>query len=96
VIAALVLFPNHDGISLTEATGRFTTTAPSYRGRAGLRTKAYVYADDGSDLGGFYIWESREAADAVYTSEWREKVSALYGAPPLVRYFEVPVLIENG
>jgi hypothetical protein len=95
MIATLVLFPTNGAITLDDAAERFNGTAPSYRGREGLRTKAYLFADDGSELGGFYIWETRAAADAVYTDEWRAKVTGVYGAPPVVRYFEVPVLVEN-
>ncbi|RIK45729.1 MAG: monooxygenase [Chloroflexi bacterium] len=96
MIATLVLFPTAGAIDLDDATGRFNGTAPAYRGRAGLRTKAYIYAEDGSDLGGFYIWESRAAADAVFDAAWREKVTSVYGVAPVVRYFDVPVLVENG
>ena len=95
MIAALVLFPTNGDVSLEEATRRFNSTAPAYRGREGLRTKAYLYSEDGRHLGGFYIWESRAAAEATFTAEWQERVAALYGAPPEVRYFDVPVLIEN-
>jgi hypothetical protein len=93
--AALVLFRTDGALSLEEATARFNTTAPSYRGLAGLRTKAYLYADDGSEVGGFYLWESRAAAEAFYSDAWRERVTQVYGVEPVVRYFESPVLIEN-
>lgn len=95
MIAALVLFDIAGTLSLDEATERFNTTAPNYRGRDGLHAKAYLYGDSGAQAGGFYLWESRAAAEAIYTDEWRATVTAVYGAPPIVRYFEVPVLIEN-
>ncbi|MEI2618749.1 MAG: hypothetical protein V9F06_14140 [Thermomicrobiales bacterium] len=95
MIAALVLFGNGDGIPQSDAVSRFETTAPNYRGRAGLHAKAYIYAEDGADLGGFYLWESREAAEAVYTDEWKAKAATLYGTPPDIRYFDVPVFIDN-
>lgn len=95
MIAALVLFGNDSGMTLDDAVSRFNTTAPNYRGRDGLHAKAYIYAEDGADLGGFYLWESREAAEAVYTEEWKAKASALYGTPPVIRYFEVPVFVDN-
>ncbi len=41
------------------------------------------------------VWESREAAEALYTDAWRRRVEEIYGVAPVVRYFEVPVLIEN-
>jgi len=95
MIAALVLFENAQQLTLEDATARFNSTAPSYRGRDGLHSKAYVVAEDGSSLGGFYVFNSREDADALYTDAWRERVTEIYGVAPTVQYFEVPVLIEN-
>ena len=95
MIAALVLFENADELTLDDAVARFNTTAPSYRGRDGLHLKAYVYAEDGKSLGGFYIFDSREDAEALYTDAWRARVTEIYGVEPTVQYFEVPVLIEN-
>jgi hypothetical protein len=95
MIAALVTFGNDASLSLDDATQRFNTTAPNYRGRDGLLSKAYIYAQDGSELGGFYLWESREAAEALYTDAWREKARGLYGVDPVVQYFDVPVFIDN-
>ncbi len=95
MIAALVLFGNDGGMTLADAVSRFETTAPNYRGRDGLHAKAYIYAEDGADLGGFYLWESRAAAEAVYTDEWKAKAAALYGVAPAIRYFEVPVFVDN-
>ena len=96
MIATLVLFPTAGSLSLEEATTHFNTTAPAYRGRDGLHAKAYIYAEDSAELGGFYLWESREAAEALYTDAWRARATEIYGVEPVVRYFDVPVLIENG
>ncbi len=95
MIAALVTFTTTGSLSLAEASERFNTTAPNYRGLEGLHSKAYIYEQNGQNLGGFYLWESREAADAMYTDELRKKATELYGVAPVVRYFEVPVHIEN-
>jgi hypothetical protein len=95
MIAALVLFNTDGALSLDDAAQRFNTTAPNYRGRDDLHSKAYIYAEDGQQLGGFYVWESREAAEAQYSDAWRAKATEIYGVEPVIRYFEVPVLIEN-
>ena len=95
MIAALILFDTAGELTLEQAAERFNTTAPNYRGREGLHSKAYIYENDGSTLGGFYLWESREAADAVYTDAWKAKATELYGVEPVIRYFEVPVHIQN-
>jgi hypothetical protein len=95
MIAALVLFRNDEALTLADATARFNSTAPSYAGLAGLRAKAYLYAEDGQHVGGFYFWESRAAAEALYTDAWRERVRQVYGTEPVIRYFEIPVVVMN-
>lgn len=95
MIAALVLFKTDGSLTLDDAASRFNTTAPNYRGRDGLHSKAYVYAEDGNTLGGFYVFDSRADAEALYTDAWRASATELYGVEPTVQYFEVPVLIEN-
>jgi hypothetical protein len=95
MIAALVLFRNDKALSLDDASQRFNTTAPNYRGRDGLLSKAYIYAQDGTELGGFYLWKSREAAETLYTDAWRSKARELYGVDPVIQYFDVPVFIDN-
>jgi len=95
MIAALVLFDTQGDLNIDEARERFNTTAPNYCGRADLHSKAYIFEDHGSSLGGFYLWESREAAEAMYSDAWKAKATEIYGVAPVIRYFEVPVHIEN-
>lgn len=95
MIAAFILFKTDGKLSLDEATERFNSTAPNYRGLAGLYSKAYIYEQDGSNLGGFYLWESREAAEKMYTDAWKAKATEIYGVAPVIRYFDAPILVEN-
>lgn len=95
MIAAQILFETEGALSLTEACARFNSTAPNYHGRAGLISKAYIYREDGKVLGGFYLWESKEHAESQYTAAWQAKATELYGVPPQISYFEVPVYIQN-
>ncbi len=95
MIAAVVTFENVGSLSLEEATAKFQSTAPNYRGREGLISKSYIFSDDGTILGGIYIWESREAAEEMYGGSWESTVTGVYGVPPTLQYFEVPVYINN-
>lgn len=95
MIGVLILFETNGALTQDEAVERFNTTAPNYRGRDGLHSKAYIYENDGQALGGFYLWESREAANAMYTDAWKEKAASIYGVPPVIRYFDAPVYIDN-
>jgi len=70
-------------------------TVPIYDGMPGLVRKYYVSTNGGQEVGGIYLWESQEAADAVYSGEWRERVTAAYGGPPTVTFFKTPVVLDN-
>ena len=72
----------------------FEASAPTYQRLPGLVRKHYLRADDGSVGGGVYLWESREAAAAVYTEEWSARLTERFGSPPVVEYFDNPVTVE--
>jgi hypothetical protein len=95
MIAALITFDLDSPLSLDEATVKFESTAPNYRGLEHLISKAYIRSDDGRTVGGFYVWDSRVAAEAMYGGNWEARVTAVYGVKPRLQYFDVPVLIDN-
>lgn len=74
----------------------FEASAPTYQNLPGLLRKHYLRADDGSVGGGVYLWESREAATAVYTEEWSARLAERFGSPPVVEFFDSPVTVEPG
>ena len=69
--------------------------APMYQDKPGLIRKYYVRSDDGAQVGGMYLWESREAAEATYDEAWRERVTETYGSPPSMTWFDTPVVVDN-
>ncbi len=94
MITAVVQFKLPEGTTREDMIGVIKATAPNYRGMPGLIRKYYLYGDEGT-AGGAYLWESREAADAVYTDEWRKMVTERYGSEPEIAYFETPVVVDN-
>ena len=95
MITAVVQFQLPVPISLDEAARRFESSAPKYRNLPGLIRKYYIRAQDGRSAGGIYLWESRAAAEAVYSGEWCERVEQLYGAKPVIAWFDTPVIVDN-
>ena len=95
MITTVVQFHLQAPISLEEATRRFESSAPKYRNLPGLIRKYYVRGEDGRTAGGVYLWESRAAAEAVYSDEWRERVERLYGSAPEITWFDTPVVVDN-
>ncbi len=95
MIMALVQFELEHPVSLDAATEMFEGSAPKYDGLPGLKRKHYLRSEDGRTVGGAYFWESRSAAEAVYSDDWKDFVTDKYGAPPVIIYFDNPVVVDN-
>jgi hypothetical protein len=95
VITTITSFRLREPIGRDEAKRIFLSTAPTYQGVAGLHRKCYVLSEDGSTVGGIYLWRSRADAEAMYTDAWRAFVREKYGTEPSVTYFDSPVVVDN-
>ncbi|NJD88645.1 MAG: monooxygenase [Betaproteobacteria bacterium] len=95
MITAIATFRLPKPLTVEEAKAIFQSTAPRYQSQPGLVRKYYVLSEDGMTAGGVYLWQSREAADALYTDEWRDFVTGKYGTPPQVVYMACPVVVDN-
>lgn len=94
MITAIVQFKLPDGTTVEDAMAMFEAGAANYRGRAGLVRKYYLYGE-GAAAGGVYLWESRAAAEALYTDEWKAMLEERFGAAPQITFFETPLIIDN-
>ena len=95
MITAIVQFGLPKPVSLEEFERMFASTAPKYQNLPGLIRKYYLRSDDGRRAGGVYLWESKAAAEAVYTGEWKARVEQLYGSTPEISWFDTPVIVDN-
>ena len=95
MIVTIVTFQLPKPATLAEITKTFQATAPKYQGIPGLLRKNYWMSEDGRRAGGIYVWESRDAADRVYTPAWRTFVESKYGTPPSIEYLHSPVMVDN-
>jgi hypothetical protein len=95
MIVSIVTFKLPKPWSLAEAAAVFKSTAPKYLGKPGLVRKHYYVTEAGDRAGGIYFWESKAAAEACYTREWKAMVTEKYGAPPDILYAAVPVSVDN-
>jgi hypothetical protein len=95
MITALVQFKLPQPVSVDKAREIFLSTAPKYRETNGLIRKYYLLSEDGATAGGVYLWKSRDAAERVYTDEWKKFILEKYGAEPSVQYFASPVIVDN-
>jgi hypothetical protein len=95
MIVAIVTFRLPKPTNIEEITATFQSTAPRYRGVAGLLRKNYFVSEDGRRAGGIYVWETRADAERVYTAEWRMLVESKYGTAPEIEYLVSPVMVDN-
>jgi hypothetical protein len=94
-VMAIVSFRLPQKQTLEQASAIFQSTAPKYLGMPGLVRKNYFLSEDGMRAGGVYLWESRAAAESVYTPEWKAFVKGKYGNEPEIVYVDTPVLVDN-
>ena len=95
MITVLVQFQLPHPATREKARDIFLSTAPKYRETPGLIRKNYLLSQDGKTAGGAYLWKSREAADRLYTDDWKKFVEGKYGKPPQIEYLHSPVMVDN-
>ena len=95
MILTMVAFRRGKPWSVEEAAATFKSTAPKYLDRPGLIRKHYYVTESGDRAGGVYLWESRAAAEACYTEEWKAMVASKYGTQPEILYMHIPVTVDN-
>lgn len=95
MITVIATFQLLKPITLDEARTIFLSTAPKYQGVTGLIRKYYLLSQDGCTVGGVYLWNSREEADALYTESWKAFIREKYGTDPTVTYMDSPVVVDN-
>ena len=95
MITAFITFKLPDGTSREDIMQAFRTSVEQLRGHPGLIRKHYLYNPEEGVAAGAYLWESRAAADALYTAEWREMITQRYGSEPSISWFETPFVLDN-
>ena len=83
------------GTSKAKLVETIKATAHTYQGIPGLIRKYYGIAPDGQTLVGIYLWETKAAAEALYTPEWIAMGTKRWGAPPLRQEWETPMVVES-
>jgi hypothetical protein len=95
MILELVLFPSPPGKSRDEILEDAKHTLQRWRANPELLRKHYLLSEDGHEGGGVYLWPSREAAERGHNAEWRASVVQRTGAEPVIRYFDLLMLLDN-
>jgi hypothetical protein len=69
-------------------------TVAGWRANEELIRKHYI-ADEAGNGGAFYIWPSKEAARRGHDAKWRANIEARTGSTPVIRYFDLLMIVDN-
>jgi hypothetical protein len=94
MITAIVRFQLPKGMTLDDAKTIYEKSVPNYRGAPGLVRKYCFFGQDHVG-GGVYLWETRKAAEKMYSPAWMKMITERYGTPPEVTHYETPVIVDN-
>jgi len=94
MIVELVLFRSPPSMDREAVLQDAKQTLPRWRANKELVRKHYLLSDDGWG-GGLYIWPSRAAAEKAHNAEWQAGVVQRTGAKPVMRYFDLLMLLDN-
>jgi hypothetical protein len=95
MITVLVTYKLAPGMDRAAALKLQEDAAPKFQGLAGLNTKHFLYQEAEGLAGGFYAWESREAAEAFHCEAWLDSMEERMGSRPELAFFETAILVDN-
>jgi hypothetical protein len=95
MIVELVLFKSPPGMTRNEVLEDAKHTIPRWRANKKLVRKHYLLDEAAGEGCGLYIWPSREAAQKAHDAEWHASVEKRTGGKPVIRYFDLLMLLDN-
>ena len=90
---AVVTYRLPDGTDREAALQMFRDSIPRYMATEGLLRKNVIYQEGVG--GGVYLWESREAAEAAYSDEWKVYMTEKYDHSPKLVFYEAPITMDR-
>jgi hypothetical protein len=94
MIVEYVLFKSPPGQSREEILDGARHSAAHWRQNKELIRKHFIESEDGWG-GAFYIWPSKAAAQRGHNAEWRAGVEKRTGSTPVIRYFDLLMVVDN-
>ena len=94
MIVEYVLFKTPLGMAREQILEGARHTIPRWQANKELIRKHYIESEDGYG-GAFYIWPSRAAAERGHDAQWRAGVKQRTGSDPVIRYFDLLMIVDN-
>ncbi len=95
MFAACFRFTLPEGTDWNAVRQMMKERAKAFQTLPGLRSKAFLLDADRREIGGNYVWETREALDAYLRSDLCRAVVKKLGEPTELRIYEVPEYVDN-
>lgn len=96
MITEIVTFAIPEGMGRDEVLALFEESAEIWRAHPKLHRKNYLYDPDAGIAGGVYTWDSIEDAQDAHGAAFLARVADSFGSTPQFRYFETPIVVQNG
>jgi Putative mono-oxygenase ydhR len=93
--AACFRFALPEGTDVNAIRTMMKAATAQFRNLPGLRSKAFLLDVDHREIGGNYVWETRESLDAYLRSDLYVAVVRKLGEPKELRIYEVPEYVDN-
>lgn len=94
-LAAIVKVPTPWYAPRALVVSRMRDTFPLYETLPGLSYKAFTLAQADGHFGGIYLWKDPASARNWFNTAWFGRVEKERGVQGQVRFFEVPVALDN-
>jgi len=95
MICVFVTFRFGDDFSAAKLQTIAENARSMFAGLPGLRSKLFSIEPQLREARNVYLWNDPEAARAFFTSEMRNRITALYGVAPIIEYGEVAAFVDN-
>ena len=95
MLAACFRFVLPEGTDWNAIRNLMKERAKQFSKLPGLRSKAFLLDVDQREIGGNYVWETRESLDAYLRSDLYLDVVRKLGQPKELRIYEVPEYVDN-
>jgi hypothetical protein len=95
MIAELVTIKLPPGMTRADVLAAAHHTVPGWAANTALLRKHFLLDEPGTHTYGFYLWRSREAAQAAHGEAFVARVRERFACEPTFEYFDVLLNLDN-
>jgi hypothetical protein len=95
MIGAYVTFRYDGNFDRDRVVAIAQSARSAFENLPGLCCKFFTFNESQQRVTNFYLWSSREQADAFFSEQLKQRVTDLYGVPPAIAYVEIAEWVCN-